>query len=169
MHTKILLRTLTFNLRYQQWTENNMNVHLEMLRGSYANEVFGTGSSDLAFEESAVYSRITWSPEELRIEDLDFMMDYLQAVMLKNNYYLNLSDERNEVYDSGLKMTVHRHYLKPLLSTVDISPEKAYRRFGNIFMEHRFNNRLNSLCISANYYGKNKYLSFEKLMEILLG
>jgi hypothetical protein len=164
MHTKILVRTLTFNSRYQQWAENDRNIHLEMLRGSYANEVFGLGSSDLAFEYSEAYARIIWSPDVLRIEDLDFMMDYLLSVMLKNNYSLTLSDERNEIYDRGLKMTVHRHYLKP----VSLQKNQDEKLFGNIFIEHRFNNRINSLCISANYHHQNQYMSFEKLMEILL-
>ena len=165
MHTKILVRTINFNARYQQWIEKDRSLHLEMLRGSYANEAFGNGSADLELEYSGAYSRITWSPAELRIEDLGCMMDYFQSLMLKNSYYLNLSDERREVFDTGLKLTTQRHYLKPAADNRDVSD----RQFGNVFIEHSFNSRFNSLSISANYHGQNQYHSFEKLMEILLG
>lgn len=166
MHTKILLRTLTFNSRYQQWIEKDKNIHLEMLRGSYANEVFGLGSDDLLYEHSSAFSRITWSPNVLCIEDLDFMMDYFMRVMLKNNYYINLSDERHEIFDAGLKLTIHRHYLKPEMS-LNANQNEPACLYGNIFIEHRFNSAHNTFCISAQY-GPNTYLSFEKLMEILL-
>jgi hypothetical protein len=146
-----------------------MSIQREMLRGSYANEVFGLGATDLVYESTSAYSRITWSPEVLEIEDLDFMMDYFEGVLLKNNYYSNLSDERNEVFDNGLKLTVHRHYLKPGFSAGDLSVVPEAHQFGNVFIEHRFNSRHNTLCISANYYGKKQFQSFEKLMEILLG
>lgn len=140
-----------------------------MLRGSYANEVFGQGSEDLVHEETSTYCRITWQPLELEIEDLGFVMDYFQAIMLKNNYTNALSDERYEVFDKGLKLTVHRHYLKPGIPQQHILPGTAHNLYGNIFFEHRFNGRHNGLCLSANYHEDKRYESFEKLMEILLG
>lgn len=169
MQTKILIRTLTFNSRYQQWYETGRNNHIEMLRGSYANEVFGLGSDDLAHEQSPAYCRITWQPRELEIEDLGFVMDYFQAVMLKNKYSNTLSDERYEVFDKGLKMTVHRHYMKPVTAQQHISSGTGHNLYGNIFFEHRFNGRYNALCLCANYHEGTDYESFEKLMEILLG
>lgn len=169
MQTKILIRTLTFNSRYQQWFETSRSNHIEMLRGSYANEVFGLGSDDLVYEQSDSYCRIAWQPQELGIEDLGFVMDYFQTIMLKNHYNNTLSDERYEVFDKGLKLTVHRHYLKPVLSQQDILSETAHHLYGNIFLEHRFNGRYNALNLSANYQTSKRYESFEKLMEILLG
>lgn len=169
MQTKILIRTITFNSRYQQWFETGRNNHIEMIRGSYANEVFGLGSDDLVYEQSSICCRISWQPLELEIEDLGFVMDYFQAMMLKNNYTNTLSDERYEVFDKGLKLTVHRHYMKPVIPEQDILRGTAYQLYGNIFFEHRFNGRHNALCLSANYHAGKSYESFEKLMEVLLG
>lgn len=168
MHTKILIRPENFHLRYQHWHEKESPVHLEMLRGSYANEVFGMGSDDLTYEHSSQYARITWHPGDLQIEALSCLLDHFRNVMLKNNYYIQISDERNEVFDSGLKLTIHRHYLKPDRLVSNGLADETPLQFGNIFLEHRFNSRYNALCISSNYYGDRTYTSFEKLMEVLL-
>ncbi len=168
MHTKILIRSLTFNLRYQQWIEKHRPIHVEMLRGSYANEVFGLGSSDLHYETSNASSRIIWSPGVLEIEHLDFMMEHFVCILLKNNYCKVLSDERNEVFDKGLKLTIQRHHLKSGEAPGEQGENNPTNKFGNIRIEHRFNSVHNTLCISANYNGEKRYQSFEKLMEILL-
>jgi hypothetical protein len=169
MHTKILLRTLTFNSRYQHWIEYERNIHLEMLRGSYANEVFGKGSADLEYEYSPACTRLTWTPDTLGIDALDFMIDYFQQLLLKNNYYTYLSDVRYEIFDTGLKLTVHRHQMKPSLPATVMPDELLIPGFGNLYIEHRYNSRHNSVCVSANYYGKKPERSFENLMELLLG
>lgn len=168
MHTKVLIRPENFYLRYQHWQEKACRVHLEMLRGSYANEVFGKGSDDLNYEHSSQYARIVWHPDSLQIEDLAFVLEHLSGTLLKNNYALQLKDERNEVFDSGHKVSVQRHYLKPDLPCEEVMQNGNLHLYGNIFLEHRFSRQFNALHITSNYYGNKRYLSFEKLMEVLL-
>lgn len=168
MHTKVLIRPENFYLRYQHWQEKNRQLHLEMLRGSYANEVFGKGADDLNYEHSSQYARIKWSPDSMQIEDIAFMLEHLSGVLLKNNYSLQLRDERNEVFDSGHKVSVQRHYLKPDLPCEDVMQSGNLHLYGNVFLEHRFSSHYNALNIISNYYGNKRYLSFEKLMEVLL-
>lgn len=169
MHTKLLIRPENFVSRYQQWHEDRRAVQLEMLRGSYANELFGSGADDIRFEQEKTHARLLWQPEDINIEDLGFILDHFRDIMLKNNYYNNLSDERLEVFDSGLKLTVHRHYLKPDISFKEIITPDTSHLYGNLFLEHHFNSRLNTFSISTNYYSHKQYLSYEKLMELLLG
>lgn len=168
MHTKILIRPEKFHLRYQQWQEKMMSMHIEMLRGSYANEVFGKGADDLKFETNSQYSRLTWQPEDIQIDAISCLLDHFKNLLLKNNYGVRLSDERNEVFDNGLKLTIHRHYLKPEISFEELLHQGGSQIFGNLFLEHRFNNQHNTFCISANYYGNKTHHPFEKLMEVLL-
>ncbi len=161
MNTKILIRPENFLLRYQHWKEKDRNLHIEMLRGSYANEVFGKGSSDLKYEQSNRYSRIIWTPEEVRIEALGFLLEDLKNVLLKNNFTLQISDERNEIYDSGLKVTVHRQYLKT-------SESDDEDRTGTIVLEHSFSRMFNAITITSICGEGQAGLAFEKLMETLM-
>ncbi|MEZ4805636.1 MAG: hypothetical protein R2852_09180 [Bacteroidia bacterium] len=168
MHTKILIRSESFHLRYQQWKEKDVKIHLEMLRGSYANEVFGKGSDDLKYERNKQYTMVNWQPTDINFEELAYLHEYFKNILLKNNYFQQLSDERTEVFDNGLKLTVHRHYLKPNISLEERYKPNASFLFGNIFLEHRFNSQSNSLSITANYYGDKQYDSFERFMELIL-
>lgn len=145
-----------------------MNSHLEMLRGSYANEVFGNGAEDLKFIAQQAQSKIIWQPEILQTNDISCIIDYFKSIILQNNYYSYISDERQDVFDSGVKMNVHRHYLKPNIDANEIMNNNQSHLFGNIFLEHHFNSNNNSLIITVNYYSQKKYESFEKLMELLL-
>lgn len=166
MHTKLLIRPVNFISRYQQWCSGEIRDHLEMLRGSYANEVFGTGSEDLRYIEDKAQNRIIWQPLELGHDELGFLIDYFKELMLKNQYDNYISDERQEIFDNGIKLNVHRHYMKP--AHTRMGPGNSSETFGNVFFEHHFNSKVNSISISVNYYGQNTYLKFEKLMELIL-
>jgi hypothetical protein len=168
MHAKILIRSESFHLRYQQWKDKDAKIHLEMLRGSYANEVFGKGSEDLKHERNKQYTAVFWQPEDISFEALAYLLEYFKNILLKNNYFQQLSDERHEVFDNGLKLTVHRHYLKPSIPLEERYKPNASLLFGNIFLEHRFNSQSSSLSITANYYGDKRYDSFESFMELIL-
>jgi hypothetical protein len=168
MHTKLLIRPMNFQIRYQQWVDTLMFSHLDMLRGSYANEVFGNGAEDLKFIVQQAQSKIIWQPEILQTSDISCIIDYFKTILLNHKYYSYISDERQDVFDSGVKMNVHRHYLKPNIDADELLNNSQTHLFGNIFLEHHFNNNNNSLIITVNYYSQKKYESFEKLMELLL-
>lgn len=160
MHTKILIRPQNFNEHYQHWLDNLGKVLLESLHGSYANEFLGNGSLDMVVENSNTYSRITWKPEEFNKTQISCLLDWIKNKILTLDYYLYLSDERVEVFDNGLRITIHRHYLKPNINSKILN-------YGNIILEHRFNKDNNHLCLTSNYYHNLQYLRFEKLMEFL--
>lgn len=160
MHTKVLNRTQNYSEHYQQWLNKGAAELLEILSGSYANGVFGKGADDLDFEQLPTFRRLTWHPEHLIHQELSFLFDYFMLRLVQNNYMLSLSDERHEIFDSGTRLTIHRHYLKPGLDTSV--------NYGNIIIEHRFNSHINSLCIVANHNGGKTMATFEKLMEMLL-
>lgn len=164
MHTKLLIRPLNFELRFQQWIDNGLIDQLNMLRGSYANEVFGEGSDDLSHLRSDGHSRIIWQPAEIESIHLGFMCEYFKSKLESENYYIFLSDEREEIYDSGLKLSIHRHFLKP--EKDEHSPD--FNVYGNVIIEHHFSPGHKSLLISVNYFNTKRYLSFERLMELLL-
>ncbi|HEY1047263.1 MAG TPA: hypothetical protein VGF79_12535 [Bacteroidia bacterium] len=168
MHTKLLIRPVNFISRYQHWTQNRLIEFLEMFRGSYANAVFGKGAEDLQYIEDKAQNRLIWEPGVVSMDEMGFMIDYFKEVMLKNKYFNYLSDVRQDVFDNGIKLNVHRHYLKPDSAFHFNKEETEIQHFGNIFFEHHFNAKINSISISVNYYGQNQYASFEKLMELLL-
>ncbi|MES2618639.1 MAG: hypothetical protein V4613_12225 [Bacteroidota bacterium] len=158
MHTKVLNRTQTYSEHYQQWLHKGAIELLEILSGSYANGVFGKGADDLDYEQLPTFKRLTWHPEHLIHQELSFLFDYFMLRLVQNNYLLSLSDERHEIFDSGTRLTIHRHHLKP---DSDVN-------YGNIILEHRFNSHINSLIIISNNNGRDGMTTFEKLMEMLL-
>ncbi len=166
MHTKVLIRTDSFIEHYQHWLQKEVIEVIEILSGSYANEVFGKGADDFKFETQASHNRIYWQPLFLTHHELGFLIDYFKTKLLQNGYVLSLSDERHEIFDSGLRLTIHRHYLKPEKA---MNAEKTYLNFGNLFLEHQFNNKQNKFCLTVNFGGHENRASFEKLMEFLLG
>jgi hypothetical protein len=95
-------------------------------------------------------------------------MDYFYAILVNHNYYKYMSDERVEASKSDSLLTIYRHYLKPDVPYEETIKNNAFLLFGNITIEHRFNNNTNMLGITCNYYSQKQYDSFEKLMEILL-
>lgn len=160
MHTKVLIRSQNYSEHYQQWLQKGVGELLELFSGSYANGVFGKGADDLDYEILPTFRRITWYPDHVIHQEMSFIMDYFMLRLIQCNYMLVLSDERNEVFDSGVRITIHRHYMKPA--------EDATSDFGNIILEHRFNPHTNNLALTVNnlpIYGSG---SFEKLMELLL-
>ncbi|MCC6819063.1 MAG: hypothetical protein IT245_09245, partial [Bacteroidia bacterium] len=56
----------------------------------------------------------------------------------------------------------------PTLSFKEIITPNTTQLFGNIVLEHQFNSEFDSLAISANYFSHKTYLSFEKMMELVL-
>lgn len=168
MHTKLLIRPQIFLSLYQQWEKMRKPEQLQLLTDSFEAEMFGNGATDLRFEQTVNLSRLLWQPSEISIEDLSHWLDFLKDTLLGNQYYNHLSDERVELFDNGIKYTVHRHYLKPKLSFKEIITPDTPHLFGNLYLEHHFNDDFNSLSISAHYFSHKSYQSFEKLMEILL-
>ncbi len=168
MHTKVLIRTDSFIEHYQQWLKKEVNEVIEILSGSYANEVFGMGADDLKFEKLPDLSRITWNPTVLKTQELGFLMDFFKSKLEECGYCLNLSDERQEIFDSGLRLIIHRHFLKPTIGDQELLNMRQNAKFGKLYLEHRFNGKVNSFCLTASYYDHLNQSSFEKLMEFLL-
>lgn len=169
MHTKVLIRTDSFIEHYQHWLKKNVNEVLEIMSGSYANEVFGKGADDFTFEQKADTIKIKWKPAVLNKQEIGFLMDYFQAKLCNHGYVLSLSDERQEIFDSGLRLTIHRHFLKPIKKGSAPSEQSTLLNFGNLVFEHQFNQASNQFCLSVNQGGQGDSASFEKLMEFLLG
>lgn len=165
MHTKILIRPENFHLRFQQWHRQQFAEHLNWLRNSYAEAAFADGSAELRLEQNPMQARLVWQPDGMETEQMAFFLELFKTRLLDRQYNLQISDERSEVFDNGLRITVHRHFLKP---DVAQGPPGVHHLYGNLFLEHRFGSEYNSLCITANYYGDRIYYGFEKLMEILL-
>jgi hypothetical protein len=168
MHTKLLIRPDTFTSRYQQWRELRRPLQLAAFKSSFEAELFGMGADDMRFEQDIHHTRLLWQPEDISKEDMSFWLDDFRNTLLSQRYFNQFSDERTEHFDSGLKMTVHRHYMKPQISFKEIITPETSHLYGNIFLEHHFNDNFNSLTIQIHYYSHKLYLSFEKLMEIML-
>lgn len=169
MHTKVLIRTDSFIEHYQHWLKKEVNEVLEIMSGSYANEVFGKGADDFTFEQKADSIKIKWKPAVLNKQEIGFLMDYFQTKLCQHGYVLSLSDERQEIFDSGLRLTIHRHFLKPTKSNTIEPSSNEKLNFGNLIIEHQFNQASNQFCMSVNRSQQNETASFEKLMEFLLG
>ncbi|MDI1233801.1 MAG: hypothetical protein PSX81_05940 [bacterium] len=168
MHTKVLIRTDSFIEHYQHWLNKDMEEVLEIMSGSYANEVFGKGADDFSFEQQAELIKISWKPTVLNRQSIGFLIDYFQTKLCENGYVLTLSDERQEVFDSGMRLTIHRHYLKPIKQN-NSNSGLPYLNFGNLVIEHQFNQNRNQLCLTVTHNEVTNSGSFEKLMELLLG
>ena len=168
MHTKLLIRPETFISRYQHWKDLSRHLQLAAFRESFALELFGTGALDMRFEQSTNQAKLLWQPQQMSHDDLSYWLDDFKEKLLDNGYFNHFSDERIELFDNGVKFTVHRHYLKPKITFREIITPDISHLYGNIFLEHHFNELSNSLSITINYFSHKSYLSFEKLMELLL-
>ena len=166
MHTKVLIRTDSFIEHYQQWLQINVNEVLEIMSGSYANEVFGKGSEDFDYKKNTDTTVIKWKPIVLNKQEVGFLMDYFQTKLCQHGYTLSLSDERQELFDSGLRFTIHRHFLKPIITAVH--QNNPCYNFGNLILEHQFNQKSNAFCMTVHRHASSELASFEKLMEFLL-
>lgn len=169
MHTKVLIRTDSFIEHYQHWLKKEVNEVLEIMSGSYANEVFGKGADDFSFEQKADTIKIKWKPAVLNKQEMGFLLDYFQTKLCSQGYLLSLSDERQEIFDSGVRLTIHRHFLKPIKKEGNAVEHDQLLNFGNLIIEHQFNQASNQFCLSVNRSGQSHSASFEKLMEFLLG
>jgi hypothetical protein len=77
------------------------------------------------------------------------------------------SEERNEVWDKGIKAKVEGIILKAD-SFYNENGEQTEINYGDIYLEqHNFEHR-QSLTITAKYYLGRENFTFEKLMELLL-
>ena len=169
MHTKILIRTDSFSEHYQHWLQRDVKDIIEILSGSYANEVFGKGSEDLKYEQSDSFKKIIWQPAFLNQQTFGFLIDLFKTKLIAfAGYQLNLSDERNEIFDNGLRFTTHRHYLKPTFNKTELIKLQDQVKFNNLILEHRFNKQYNAFYLTANFNKDAHLTSFEKLMEFLL-
>lgn len=167
MHTKILIRKDSFLEHYQHWLQKDVKDILEMLSGSYANEAFGKGSDDLKCEHMEHSDRIRWQPAHLHHQTFGFLMDLFKTKLIAfAGYRIVLSDERTEVFDNGLRLTIHRHSLKPSVNTDNNNGPK--KDFGHLNLEHHFNKDSNCFILTAVHHSGRPGDSFEKLMEFLL-
>ena len=167
MHTKVLIRTDSFIEHYQHWLKMNVNEVLEIMSGSYANEVFGKGSDDFDYKKNADTTVIKWKPSVLNKQEMGFLMDYFQTKLCQHGYTLSLSDERQELFDSGLRFTIHRHFLKPIITAVH--QNNPCYNFGNLILEHQFNQKNNAFSMTVHRQASAELSSVEKLMEFILG
>ncbi len=94
-------------------------------------------------------------------------MDYFQIKLCQHGYTLSLSDERQELFDSGLRLTIHRHFLKPIKTKIHLNSE-CYN-FGNLIIEHQFNQKNNAFSMTVHRQASSELSSVEKLMEFILG
>ncbi len=140
-----------------------------MLSGSYANEAFGKGADDLKCEHKEGYDRIIWQPAHLQHHTFGFLMDLFKTKLIAfAGYKTVLSDERIEVFDNGLRFTVHRHSLKYANEPPPRSALVALQQFGHLNLEHKFNKDHNVFLLTAINTIDLQDNSFEKLMEFLL-
>lgn len=169
MHTKILIRTDSFFEHYQQWLQRDVKDVLEMLSGSYANELFGNGAIDLHYQQTPTCKQILWEPECLPHQSIGYLIDYFKTNLVAFAGYQNcISDERTEVYDKGMRMTIHRHLLKHIACNLPIPTALFDNPKGNLHLEHRFNKNQNVLFIKSIDCNNPQFNSFENMMSFLL-
>lgn len=168
METKVLIRSLNFDKHYQHWLVNDKENIVKQFDYLMSEYLLGEDQSNFSISKNPTQALLKWNEESFSIDTFSFLMDYFKSILLSNNYFNYLSDERVEKSQSDALLTICRHYLKPNISYQDSVKNNAHLLFGNIAIEHRFNNNTNMLCITCNYYSQKQYDSIEKLMEILL-
>ncbi|MDP2175688.1 MAG: hypothetical protein Q8K70_07225 [Bacteroidota bacterium] len=168
MQTKVLIRTPNYQTRYQQWKNESLNSILQDINQCYSDELILGHSYEVIIVKSEAQVVLILNNENYSIDDLSFLSTYFKDLLLQNQYYVYMSDERIETQRDGLIQNIHRHYLKPDIEYSKSLDIGANLMFGNIIMEHYFNKIDNKLIVTINYYSQKKYHSFEKLMELLL-
>lgn len=167
MHTKILFRPVNFHLRYQQWENTHKSKDLENLHHCYCQHVFEQEKNNIVYDENELYAKLQWNTEFNEPERLAYMIEHFKNTLLKNNYSLLKLEEKNEIWDKGLKVTVQN---------VVLNADAHYNEFG-AFSELHFGDitleQINIedqfiLGITCKYYINKTHYSFEKLMELLL-
>ncbi len=167
MHTKLLIRPIQFNSRYQQWKQLSKDDCLNSLRNAYSKELCGQNTLDISVEKTSQFCTLMWYPKNISAENLSFLLDYFRDVLLNNNYYNHLSEEKTEIMDRGLKHQIQSHFLKPDISFKEqITPEQHYL-FGHIYLELNHSNQI-EFKIKCSYFSHKTFWSIEKLMELLL-
>lgn len=154
--------------RYQHWKDHLKTPLIQALRDSFSREICGFESVNTTLEKTPLYTTFKWETNEVSIEELLFLLDYFRDLLLNQHYVLHYSKDHQVILDKGIKNTQYIHALKPDLSCKEsITPEHHYY-FGNINLEIQAGDATNNLQISCQYFSHKTYLSFEKLMEILL-
>jgi hypothetical protein len=168
MQTKVLIRSLNFDKHYQHWLVNQKDEILNNFNQLMSDELLGEENDGFTISKTSSQTSLSWNDNSLPIDTFSFLMDYFFNLLTQNNYYKYMSDERVESSKSEALLSIYRHYLKPNVPYEETIKNNAFLLFGNITIEHRFNNNTNMLGITCNYYSQKQYDSFEKLMEILL-
>ena len=101
-------------------------------------------------------------------EKARFLLDYLKAKVLQNNYRSSMSDLRVKHYDN-YEECIERHYLKPKHQMLE--SEKINQEFGNISILLLFKNDIpHQLKFSATAYPDRTFAAskpFDALMDVL--
>ena len=168
MQTKVLIRSLNFDKHYQHWLVNQKDEILNNFNQLISDDLLEEENEGFTISKTSSQTSLSWNDNSLPIDTFSFLMDYFYSILIKYNYYKYMSDERVETSKSESLLTIYRHYLKPDVPYEESIKNNAFLLFGNITIEHRYNNNTNMLGITCNYYSQKQYDSFEKLMEILL-
>lgn len=154
--------------RYQHWKEHLKTPLIQALRDSFSREICGIGNNISSLEKTPLYTTFSWQTKAFSVEELLFTLDYFRDILLNENYILQYSKDHQIILDKGIKNTQYVHALKPDLSFKEsITPEHHYY-YGNIQIEFQVTETTNILQITCQYFSHKTYLSFEKMMEVLL-
>ena len=167
MDTKILLRPLNFHLRYQHWESTQKEIDLFHLHQYYTSHVFEHENNTIRFESNNLYAKLNWDVHFNDIEQLAYIIEHFKNKLLKNKYSILKSEERNEIWDKGIKAKVEGIILKADVFYTE-SGEQSEINYGDIYLEQNIFENRQSLSITAKYYLGRVNYSFEKLMELLL-
>ncbi|MFM6982628.1 MAG: hypothetical protein ACKOXF_00750 [Chitinophagaceae bacterium] len=141
---------------------------IQALRDSFSLEICGIEHNRSSLERTPLYTTYQWQTNEFSVEELLFLLDYFRDILLEQNYVLQYSKDHQIILDKGIKNTHYVHALKPDLSFKESITPEHYYFFGNIQLEVHVAETVNSLQISCQYFSHKTYLSFEKMMEVLL-
>ena len=167
MHTKILIRPLNFHLRYQHWESQQKQIDFSDLHQCYTSHVFEHKNNNIKFEATKLYAKLYWDVNFNDLEQLAYIIEHFKNTLLKNKYSILKSEERNEVWDKGIKVKVLGIILKAD-TFYDELGEQTEINYGDIYLEQHIFEEKQSLIITAKYYLERVNYSFEKLMELLL-
>ena len=166
MSTKILIRPLNFHLRYQHWQGIEKSKDLDLLHKHYAAHVFDQIKNEIIFQVDGLSTKMQWSPHFTDSERLAYIIEHFKNILLKNKYILLKYEERNEVWDRGIKTNI-QSFTFITDSKSNRWKEKTENNFGQIILEQSHGEK-QSLLICTEPIKEEKHLSFEKLMEFLL-
>lgn len=165
MRTSLLERSDSFITLYQQWLSLSKTKVLEYINTELFSFYVNDESSLIEVFRSDTQTILKVNLADFENADNDFLLDSLKDKMIKLGYFISLKDAR--IIDDIEQKQVHRYYLKPEIEYLESLKMNAFLKFGNVFLEHHFDDDQSYILITANYYSQKKYDSFDKLIEAL--